>query len=128
MRPRYLAWGTDPYAYSLENPAQYLTFVLILVLYGHQFLYITNGRKSVLLCRRCDALCTSGFVDGVVFAQNARHVDTVAASDVTASSCAGQRPYSVLVRRRRAPRLDESVVQEVPPGGGACNAPLPCCR
>jgi len=42
--------------------------------------------------------------------------DTVAASDVTASSCAGQRPRCLrrVLRRRRAQRPDESVVQGVP--------------
>jgi len=34
------------------------------------FVYVTRGRGSVLLWRRCDTLCTSGFVDDVIFAHN----------------------------------------------------------
>jgi len=53
--------------------------------------FLCVDRGSVLLCRRCDTLCTSGFVDDVIFTHTLQwmHVDTVAASDVTASSCAG---------------------------------------
>ena len=57
---------------------------------------------------------------------------TFAASDVVASTCAGYRPSCVMLvasrpRRRRAPRLDESIVQGTEgAGGGACNAALSC--
>jgi len=34
------------------------------------FVRITYGRGSVLLCRRGDTLCTSGFMDDVIFAHN----------------------------------------------------------
>jgi len=34
------------------------------------FVHVTRGRGSVLLWRRCDTLCTSGFVDDVIFAHN----------------------------------------------------------
>ena len=30
------------------------------------FMHVTYGRGSVLLWRRCDTLCTSGFVDDVI--------------------------------------------------------------
>jgi len=32
------------------------------------FLHVTYGRGSVLLWRRCDRLCISGFVDDVILA------------------------------------------------------------
>ena len=32
------------------------------------FVHVTRGRGSVLLWRRCDILCTSGFMDDVIFA------------------------------------------------------------
>ena len=54
--------------------------------------HVTAGRGSVLLWRHCDELCTSGFMNDVVCARNAGHmghVDTVAASDIIAWSCAG---------------------------------------
>jgi len=56
----------------------------------HQTSFVLpRGRGSVLLWRRCDTtLCTSGFADDVVVAHMG-HVDTVAASGVIASSCAG---------------------------------------
>ena len=34
------------------------------------FVHVACGRNSVLLRRRCDMLCTSGFVDDVVFSRN----------------------------------------------------------
>jgi len=33
--------------------------------------YPDGGRGSVLLCQRCDVVCTSGFVDGVMFSYSA---------------------------------------------------------
>ena len=33
-------------------------------------LCVTNGRGSVLLWRRCDTLCTSGFMDDVTIGHN----------------------------------------------------------
>jgi len=54
------------------------------------FAHVTYGRGSVLVRRRCDTLCTSGFMDDVMSAHGcAWRVDTVAASNVIASSCAG---------------------------------------
>ena len=51
------------------------------------------------------------------------HADSVAANDVTASSCVGQHPCCVVMAascpaRRRVPRLDESIVKGVSTGGG----------
>ena len=55
--------------------------------------HVTCGCGSVSLSRRCDMLRTSGFIHDVILARNGpaiwKHVDTVAASDVTASSRAG---------------------------------------
>jgi len=39
------------------------------------FVLVTHGRASVLLWRRSDTLCTSGFMDGVVFAHMPRLLD-----------------------------------------------------
>jgi len=41
------------------------------------FLYVTCGRGSVL-CRRSDTLCTSGFMDDVIFAHKLRLLDVAA--------------------------------------------------
>ena len=38
------------------------------------FLYVACGPGSVLLWLRCDLLCTSGFVDDVMFSHNGREV------------------------------------------------------
>jgi len=49
----------------------------------HQmFVHVAYGRCSVILRRRCDTLCTSGFVDDVMFSHNgfqARQVYSYAA-------------------------------------------------
>jgi len=37
-------------------------------------IHITYGRGSVLLCRLCDTLCTSGFMDDVMFAHTFGHM------------------------------------------------------
>jgi len=49
-----------------------------------------------------------------------RHVDTVVARYryVIASSCAGKRPGCVVSCTMRAPRLNESIMQAMPVGGG----------
>jgi len=45
----------------------------------HQiFVPVTYGRGSVLLWRRSDKLCTSGFMDDVIFAHKPRLVDVSA--------------------------------------------------
>ena len=33
------------------------------------FVHVTHARGSVFLCRRCSTLCTSGFIDDVIFAR-----------------------------------------------------------
>jgi len=42
------------------------------------FVHFTYGRGSVLLWRRSDMLCISGFVDNVVFAHKPRLLDVAA--------------------------------------------------
>jgi len=42
------------------------------------FAYVTYGRGSVLLWRRSDTLCTSGFMDYVIFADKPRLLDVAA--------------------------------------------------
>jgi len=45
----------------------------------HQtFAHVTFGRGSVLLRRRSDMLCTSGFMDDVIFAHKLRLLDVAA--------------------------------------------------
>jgi len=63
-----------------------------------QFAHDADGRGSVVLWRRCSTLCTSGFMNDVIFANigRRRHVDSVAASDVIASSCADQHRWCVV--------------------------------
>jgi len=46
--------------------------------YSPFFVYATYGRGSVLLWRRSDTLCTSGFMDDVVFAHKPRLLDVAA--------------------------------------------------
>ena len=42
------------------------------------FLCVTNGRGSVLLWWRNDTICTSGFMDDVIFAHKPRLIDVAA--------------------------------------------------
>jgi len=42
------------------------------------FVHVTYGRGSVLLWRRTDTLCTSGFVDDVMFAYKPRLLEVAA--------------------------------------------------
>jgi len=45
----------------------------------HQFFArVTSGSGSVLLWRRSDMLCTSGFMDNVIFADKSRSLDVAA--------------------------------------------------
>jgi len=45
----------------------------------HQiFAHVTYGRGSVLLWRRSDTLCTSGFMDDVIFTHKPRLLDVAA--------------------------------------------------
>jgi len=42
------------------------------------FMHVTYGRGSVLLSRRIYTLCTSGFMDDVIFANKPRLLDVAA--------------------------------------------------
>ena len=44
----------------------------------HIFVHVTYGRGSVLLWRRSDTLCTSGYMDDVIFAHEPRLLDVAA--------------------------------------------------
>ena len=44
----------------------------------HQFLCVLLGRGSVFIWRRNDMLCTSGFMDDVMFAQKPMLLDVAA--------------------------------------------------
>ena len=44
----------------------------------HFFVHVTYGRRSVLLWRRNDMLCISGFVDDFIFAHKLRLLDVAA--------------------------------------------------
>jgi len=44
-------------------------------IFANFFVHVTYGRGSVLLWRRSDTLCTSGFMDDVIFANNSRLLD-----------------------------------------------------
>ena len=70
---------------------------------------------------RFDALCTFGLwmTSYLHIMGHMGHVDTIAASDVTASSCAIQRPCCVALVAScptpgRATKLDASIVKRVP--------------
>ena len=55
----------------------------------HFFVHITYGRGSVLLWRRSDTLCTSGFMDDVVFAHKPRLLDVAALPKRSAHAALG---------------------------------------
>jgi len=57
------------------------------------YVQIPCGRGSVLLWRRCDTLCTSGFMDYVTFRRNGPYGDawTVEPQSTTAPRCAALR-------------------------------------
>ena len=40
------------------------------MIFTKRFVNVANGRGSVVLRRRCDTLCTSGFVDDITFFYN----------------------------------------------------------
>jgi len=44
----------------------------------HIFVHVTSGHGSVLLWRRSDTLCTSSFMDDVIFAHKPRLLDVAA--------------------------------------------------
>jgi len=47
-------------------------------MFGKFFVCVTYGRGSVLLWRRSNTLCTSVFMDDVIFAQQSRLLDVAA--------------------------------------------------
>jgi len=56
----------------------------------HQmFVHVTYGRGSVLLRRRSDTLCTSGFMDDVIFAHKPRLLDVAAQLKLSAHAAMG---------------------------------------
>ena len=58
----------------------------------HQiFTHVTYVRGSDLLCRRCDMLCTSGFMSDVIFAHNEPYAGVMLAVP---------QPLLLLLRRR----------------------------
>jgi len=56
----------------------------------HQiFAHVTYGRSSVLFWRRSDMLCTSGFMDDVVFAHKPELLDVAAQLKCSAHAALG---------------------------------------
>ena len=51
-------------------PRSYLGTILLI--FTNFFVHVTYGRGSVLLWRRSDTLCTSGFMDDVIFEHKPR--------------------------------------------------------
>jgi len=52
-------------------------------------LHVTYGRGSVLLWQRSDSLCTSGFMDDVIFARKPRLLDVAAQLQRSAHAALG---------------------------------------
>jgi len=52
-------------------------------------MHVTYGRGSVLLWRRSDTLCTSGFMDDVIFAHKPRLLDVAAQLKCSAHAALG---------------------------------------
>jgi len=77
-------------------------------------------------------ICTSGFVDDVMFAITGPMAAWRYRSSLTATLCTGWHPCCVVfiascLRRRRAPRLDESLVHGVPGRSMPCTIALCVC-
>jgi len=53
------------------------------------FIHVTYGRDSVLPWRRSDTLCSSGFVDDVMFARKPRLLDVAAQPKRSAHAALG---------------------------------------
>ena len=47
-------------------------------IFTKNFAHVTYGRCSVILWRRSDTLCISGFINDVIFVQKARLLDVAA--------------------------------------------------
>jgi len=56
------------------------------------FIYVTHGRGSVLLWRRSNLLCTSGFLDDVMSAHKPRLLDVAAQLKRSAHAALGSAP------------------------------------
>jgi len=61
------------------------------------FDHVTYGRGSVLLWRRSDMLCTSGFMDDVIFGHKPRLLDVAAQLDHSAHAALGLDIHRVRV-------------------------------
>ena len=59
-------------------PRSYLRNYTTRPIFTKFFVHVTYGRGSVLLCRRSDMLCTSGFMDDVIFAHKPMLLDVAA--------------------------------------------------
>ena len=68
-------------------------------IFTKSFVHVSYGRRSVLVCWRCDMLCTSGFMDDITFAHSASYGHT----DCECISMLLQRVMSL---RRRAQAND----------------------
>jgi len=93
------------------------------------FLHVAYNSDSVFIWWHCGTLCTSGFMDNVIFAHNGPYgVVSILLRRVTSLHRRVQACCVVLValchgrRRAGAPRLDDHRARGV--GGGVCNAPL----
>ena len=58
-------------------------------IFARIFVRVTYGRGSVLLWRRSDALCNSGFMDDVIFAHKPRLLDVAAQMKRSARAALG---------------------------------------
>ena len=53
------------------------------------FVHVTYGRGAVLLWQRCDTLCTSGFMDDIIFARKPRLLDVTTQLKRSAHAASG---------------------------------------
>jgi len=123
VRARVLGWGHSPTglpstsSYSATHRgAEYrdervcLSVCVCVRLTGHDHIFgtthpiftklfdhVTYGRGSVLLWRRSDMLCTSGFMDDVIFAHKPRLLDVAAQLDHSAHAALGLDIHRVTV-------------------------------
>ena len=68
------------------------------------FVHVTYGRGSVLIWRRCDMLCTSGFIDDVIIAHEPRQLNVAAQLMEAQPTCSLGRGYK---RRVGIPVADQ---------------------
>jgi len=97
-------------------PSQSLSWPEVLYSLHEIFVHVTHARGSVLLCRRCSTLCTSGFIDDVIFARAIWTGIPIPSQRVTSlrrraqANTPAAAHWLRLVRRRKAPRPDEFAV------------------